>query len=643
MAMVVKNNVAAQMALGELRKNNDKLSKDLKQVASGMKINGAGDGAAEFSISEKMRVKIRALSQAKDNVSKGRDMLNLASQAIDQQVNIFQKVHTIAMRASDDAYTDDDRRVLNKEASQLLNESEDIAQQTTYNGRILLNERRLTSVVPWFDADVPYHENYNNVISLSQLASGPVSTQEGTYVAITTNPANTWDPNGGVQAGATATQWPSTTTSSVPVWNNLTNASDTLTYDATTDPQNPVWRFSNGTAASQPSDYATLEYATQITTLPAVGARVSATADVAAGALYNVAQAPGSDAISYFQTSTGQYTQEIDFASLFNAGLSIPTDLDGVGFSIECGQCDQFVTVQFDADTDASNLYIGEKSTKNPKPMCYVIGIANVTDENSLKEAVFNGIAANKDPERTAPDNTSLPSATDVSANIADRHTINLNYYANTGKLTITKDGPPITFENGVIGEMKEDDGFRPEQLLSIQGSDKAGQETKVKIPNTTLAILFPSSADNWDIEPTEGDYPQEWPKEYDGLSDAQKQVKWREEVWPYPQIGGKLDFDDCLSTRAQASAFLDRLSQAMKYLLDSNTTLGAQSKRMDYYEDNLVTENTQVQASESTVRDADMARAMTSYVKSNVLSQSASAMLAQANQQPSSVLSLLQ
>ena len=46
MAMVVKNNVAAQMALGELRKNNDKLSKDLKQVASGMKINGAGDGAA---------------------------------------------------------------------------------------------------------------------------------------------------------------------------------------------------------------------------------------------------------------------------------------------------------------------------------------------------------------------------------------------------------------------------------------------------------------------------------------------------------------------------------------------------------------------------------------------------------------------
>lgn len=119
--------------------------------------------------------------------------------------------------------------------------------------------------------------------------------------------------------------------------------------------------------------------------------------------------------------------------------------------------------------------------------------------------------------------------------------------------------------------------------------------------------------------------------------------MKWREEVWPYPQIGGKLDFDDCLSTRAQASAFLDRLSQAMKYLLDSNTTLGAQSKRMDYYEDNLVTENTQVQASESTVRDADMARAMTSYVKSNVLSQFASAMLAQANQQPSSVLSLLQ
>ena len=46
MAMGIKNNMAAQSALGELKKNNDKLGKDLKKVASGMKINGAADDAS---------------------------------------------------------------------------------------------------------------------------------------------------------------------------------------------------------------------------------------------------------------------------------------------------------------------------------------------------------------------------------------------------------------------------------------------------------------------------------------------------------------------------------------------------------------------------------------------------------------------
>lgn len=80
-----------------------------------------------------------------------------------------------------------------------------------------------------------------------------------------------------------------------------------------------------------------------------------------------------------------------------------------------------------------------------------------------------------------------------------------------------------------------------------------------------------------------------------------------------------------------------------MKYLLASNTTLGAQVQRMEIMEKNIVTSQGNTQASESVIRDADMAKAMTDYVKSNVLSQSASAMLAQANQHASRVMSLLQ
>lgn len=115
MAMVVKNNVAAQMALGELRKNNDKLSKDLKQVASGMKINGAGDGASEYAISEKMRVRIRALGQDDENTQKGSDMLHLAEGGIQNQISILRTIKQKVIDANNDTNTETDRMTIQKE------------------------------------------------------------------------------------------------------------------------------------------------------------------------------------------------------------------------------------------------------------------------------------------------------------------------------------------------------------------------------------------------------------------------------------------------------------------------------------------------------------------------------------------------
>ena len=67
MAMVVKNNMPAKQTLNKLNKNSKALSKSLKKVASGMKINSAADDASGFSISERMRVQIRALDQANAN------------------------------------------------------------------------------------------------------------------------------------------------------------------------------------------------------------------------------------------------------------------------------------------------------------------------------------------------------------------------------------------------------------------------------------------------------------------------------------------------------------------------------------------------------------------------------------------------
>ena len=96
------------------------------------------------------------------------------------------------------------------------------------------------------------------------------------------------------------------------------------------------------------------------------------------------------------------------------------------------------------------------------------------------------------------------------------------------------------------------------------------------------------------------------------------------------------------ISTQAKANAAMDVLDKAIQKALDQQTTIGSVESRLSYTSSNLTTASENVQSSESTIRDADMAKEMTEYTKNNVLLQAAQSMLAQANQSSSSVLSLL-
>ena len=97
------------------------------------------------------------------------------------------------------------------------------------------------------------------------------------------------------------------------------------------------------------------------------------------------------------------------------------------------------------------------------------------------------------------------------------------------------------------------------------------------------------------------------------------------------------------IGTQKQANAAINVLDNAVQKALDQQTTIGSVESRLEYTSSNLTTASENVQSSESTIRDADMAKEMTEYTKNNVLLQAAQSMLSQANQNSSSVLSLLQ
>lgn len=136
--MRVMNNTSAMAALGELKKNDADFKKQLKKVASGMKINGAGDGASQYAISERMRVRLRALGQDEENVQTGASLLHVAEGGIQNQIEILKTIKQKVIDANNDTNTDVDRATIQKEIDQSYDQMQDIAIDTNYNGRRVL-------------------------------------------------------------------------------------------------------------------------------------------------------------------------------------------------------------------------------------------------------------------------------------------------------------------------------------------------------------------------------------------------------------------------------------------------------------------------------------------------------------------------
>jgi len=97
------------------------------------------------------------------------------------------------------------------------------------------------------------------------------------------------------------------------------------------------------------------------------------------------------------------------------------------------------------------------------------------------------------------------------------------------------------------------------------------------------------------------------------------------------------------VTTREKANTAIGIIDKAIETALDEATNMGAYLQRLEVSFANVVTMRENVQGSESIIRDADMAKEVTDYMKYNLLSQSAEAMLAQSNQNGYFVLGMLQ
>lgn len=640
--MIIYNNLAALQAGNQLNVNKKEGNKAALRLATGEKFSSASGAASEYQISERMKTKIRGLNQCNDNVEEGRSLLNNAMGGVANQIEIMKSIRALAMRGSNGIYNDADRDCIQQEIDQMLQESDDIANETNFNGISLLNQNTLTGSTSTFNANASYRDIPSSIPVISDAASAAnheYTVPQGTYTHISINgiggatSTNIYDPTTSI-AGAPLTNMPSigdwicdSSGNKTQVFNN----SGILCFNSTSGIVSvDVTGLTNGGGAAATSTNVFAVAHPPLTATPSVGAIVCDST----GNTQTVQLEPGSGILSMWKSGGSLSAYELDFTNLLasSAGANLPNSLDDLGFSFNCSGCQQYVTIMFDASTDVPQLYQG---ATGQEPMCYVIGVKNVTNANSLSETIFNGL------QNPTP---ALPSATDAHATVATTHDIQMNYYAATGKFTITKDGPSMTYLNGVKGAIEVTSLYEPYQDILLQVDTKSNQNVNLHLGNTTSEALFPNHANL----PKEEDYPTEWPASYDydyinkrSMTETDKKKKWREEVWKYPANSVPTD-EMNVQTRENASKFVGHVDQALKSLFHTSTVIGAHASCLEYTSNNITSAAENLTASESGIRDVDMGKEYSEKIKYDLLEQASQTMLAQANQNSKSIMSLL-
>ncbi len=139
MGLRIMTNVTSLNAQKQMSMTRMNLDKALGRLASGSRINQAGDDAAGLAISENLRSHIRALRQAKRNAQDGVSVVQISDGGLNEISNILIRLKELSIQAASDTVGDPERQFVDREFQSLKQEIDRIANITSFNGVPLLN------------------------------------------------------------------------------------------------------------------------------------------------------------------------------------------------------------------------------------------------------------------------------------------------------------------------------------------------------------------------------------------------------------------------------------------------------------------------------------------------------------------------
>ena len=630
MGMVVRTNTMAINAQRQLNLNNNKVSKSLEKLSSGFKINRAGDDAAGLAISERMKAQIKGLDAASNNSQDGISLVQTAEGALNEVHDMLNRMVELATKAANGVYTESQRGNYSDEVEQLKDEINRIADSTNFNSLKLLDGTMgLNADAFGISTTVGAAGGVLDVsgdITVTGTGSASVAGQAPSFSVdlgnFTSTAGNVTLQVGGATLTFTGATKGQTAGSLAAMQNgkavtvgglkfNITASGNKLIFTAAT---------SNFTSAQANAFNKAINSQVQI-----------GGAGAGAGSSGTIVHAPIDVKSAVAAGSAKRAHAEISLTNVLKNGNKLT--IDGKTFIFKT---DKNSTVKASGNEiliDVSNVKPASAQAEAARQL------SNYETANFKIGAGANGalhIDQKLDSTKVYDTEASVKDA--VSAKNADT--------GATTKISINNDkiknGDTITIngKNLKFVEQAKATGAEGEVIIGANKDETA--------KNLAAAIGVGATANAGEVILTAGNATDLAPAVLGGGLVLQVGNTYEDfnllTVASSDMHTAALGLDSVdISGQAVAGESINVINAAIDSVSQTRATFGALQNRLEHTINNLDTTSENLTAANSRIRDTDMAKEMMEYTKMNVLVQSAQAMLAQANQQPQSVLQLLQ
>ncbi|MBF0622641.1 MAG: flagellin FliC [Magnetococcales bacterium] len=193
MALLINTNIGSLNAQRNLNKTTQTLGKTFERLSSGLRLNRAADDAAGLNISTRMTSQIRGFNQAMRNTNDAISLIQVTEGALEETEAALQRIRELSVQAANDTLITSDREDIWNEVAELVDEIDRIANDTEFNGQVLLGGTGTTDLSLKFQIGADAGKTIDMTVQVANASTIGVGAatvgSAGTINAMTTTAA----------------------------------------------------------------------------------------------------------------------------------------------------------------------------------------------------------------------------------------------------------------------------------------------------------------------------------------------------------------------------------------------------------------------------------------------------------------------